>query len=153
DGAGFTLLYDFAATYWNSTLRDYTNSDGTFPAGGLILSGSALYGTAYMGGTSDNGTVYKVNIDGTGFTLLHSFTAHDWIAWTNEDGANPGGFSILGNTLYGTAMNGGDLGYGTLFKVNTDGTGFTLLHSFTAVWILTPTATELTQMENWFHRV
>src|SRR5207244_1444672 len=56
DGTGFTLLYDFAPTYWNSTLQDYTNSDGTFPAGGVILSGNTLYGTAYTGGSSDNGT-------------------------------------------------------------------------------------------------
>lgn len=131
NGTGFSLLYDFAPTYWNSTLQDYTNSDGFFPSGGLILSANTLYGTAYHGGNSDHGTVYKVNTDGTGFTTLHNFTAHDLIAGTNADGANPlAGLILSDNILYGTAMNGGSSGNGTLFKVNTDGTGFTTLHSF-----------------------
>lgn len=131
-GTGFSLLYDFAPTSWNSTLRDFTNSDGTFPAGGVILSGNTLYGTAYTGGSSVRGTVYKVNTDGTGFTTLHSFTALDAVTGTNEDGANPpAGLILSGNTLYGTAMGGGSSGNGTVFKVNTDGTGFTTLHSFT----------------------
>lgn len=131
DGTDFSLLYDFAPIYWNSTLRDYTNSDGTFPAGGLIMSGNTLYGTAYMGGDSDNGAVYKVNTDGTGFATLHIFTPHDPIAGANEDGVNPpAGLILSGDTLYGTAMNGGSSGYGTVFKLNTDGTGFTTLHSF-----------------------
>ena len=32
--------------------------------------------------------------------------------------------TLHGGALYGTASYGGSLGYGTLFKVNTDGTGF-----------------------------
>ena len=38
----------------------------------------------------------------------------------------------MGNILYGTAVEGGTSGIGTLFAVNTDGSGFTNLHSFTA---------------------
>jgi uncharacterized repeat protein (TIGR03803 family) len=37
-----------------------------------------------------------------------------------------------GNRLYGTAQQGGSSGYGAVFAVNTDGTGFTNLYSFTA---------------------
>src|SRR5438270_518090 len=59
------------------------------------------------------------------FTTLHSFN--------HSDGANPlAGLVLSGNTLYGTAQSGGSSGYGTVFAVNTDGTGFTNLHSFTA---------------------
>src|ERR1043165_6449047 len=51
----------------------------------------------------------------------------------NGDGAYPNaGLILSGNTLYGTASRGGSLGSGTVFKVNTDGTRFTSLHSFTA---------------------
>ena len=50
---------------------------------------------------------------------------------TNSDGANPyAGLILSGNTLYGTASDGGSSGNGTVFAVNTDGTGFTNLHSF-----------------------
>ena len=61
----------------------------------------------------------------------------------NSDGANPrAGLILSGNTLYGTASNGGTSGNGTVFAVNTDGTGFTNLHSFTGY----TTATELIRM-------
>jgi uncharacterized repeat protein (TIGR03803 family) len=39
---------------------------------------------------------------------------------------------LSSNILYGTAIRGGSVGQGTLFAVNTNGTGFTNLHSFTA---------------------
>src|SRR5207237_2510237 len=113
------------------------NSDGNGPDGTLILSGKTLYGTASGGGSFGNGTVFAVNTDGTGFTTLHSFTATSTNSsgvYTNNDGANPyAGLILSGNTLYGTAQNGGSAGIGTVFAVKTDGTGFTTLYSFTAL--------------------
>jgi len=129
DGTDFTILYSFTA-----------GSDGQGPYAGLILSFNTLYGTT-RGGSSGAGTVFKINTDGTGFTALHNFTAlipyytnsFGYVISTNSDGAGPGGELILsGNTLYGTATGGGSSGSGTLFAVNTDGTGFTTLHSFAA---------------------
>jgi uncharacterized repeat protein (TIGR03803 family) len=130
----FTNLYNFTATHVGSP-NVYTNSDGASPVAGLILSGNTFYGTASGGGTNGNGTVFAVNTDGTGFTNLHSFTALSVpFTGTNSDGANPSAELILsGNTLYGTAKGGGSAGNGTVFAVNTDGTGFTNLHSFTAL--------------------
>jgi uncharacterized repeat protein (TIGR03803 family) len=122
----FTTLYSFTATSGISS----TNSDGANPYAGLILSGNTLYGTANQGGTNGNGTVFAVNTDGTGFKNLYSFTA-DPYPYTNSDGANPRAELILsGNTLYGTASAGGTSANGTVFAVNTDGTGFTNLYNF-----------------------
>ena len=130
----FTTLHSFTA------LASDTNSDGVNPCAGLILSGNTLYGTALEGGSWGNGTIFKVNADGTGFTNLHSFTARHAPYHTNSDGANPGaGLILSGNTLYGTAYGGGSWGNGTIFKVNTNGTGFTNLYSFTALDIATDT--------------
>ena len=130
----FTTLHSFTA------LASDTNSDGANPCAGLILSGNTLYGAADRGGSSGNGTVFKVNTDGTGFTNLHSFTARHAPYHTNSDGANPcAGLILSGNTLYGTALEGGSSGNGTIFKVNTNGTGFTTLYSFTALDIATDT--------------
>jgi uncharacterized repeat protein (TIGR03803 family) len=42
-----------------------------------------------------------------------------------------GGLILSGNTLYGTTWLGGSSGHGTVFAMNTDGTGFTTLHNFT----------------------
>src|SRR5207247_10372238 len=103
---------------------------------GLILSGITLYGTAEGGGSERYGTVFRVNTDGTGYTNLHNFTAVSgcYPICTNSDGAFPHGvLTLMNNTLYGTARYGGSSGNGTVFAVNTDGTGFTNLHNFTAV--------------------
>ena len=71
-------------------------------------------------------------------TPLHSFTrTTEWAAptgnyFTNSDGAGPDtGLILSGKTLYGTTYFGGTNAIGTVFAVNTDGTGFTTLHGFT----------------------
>ena len=62
------------------------------------------------------------------FTNLHSFIGQP------SDGDFPdAGLILSGNTLYGTASGGGSSGNGTVFAVNTDGTSFTTLYSFTAL--------------------
>ena len=59
---------------------------------------------------------------------LHHFTGFNG---GTEGGAYPyGGMILLGNTLYGTTAGNGDSGAGTVFKVNTDGIGFTNVFSF-----------------------
>jgi uncharacterized repeat protein (TIGR03803 family) len=127
NGTGFTNLHSFTAADTNRI-----NSDGAFPSAGLILSGNTLYGAAGYGGSSGAGTVFAVNINGTGFTTLHSFTATSGSLYTNSDGAIPAaGLILSGNTLYGTALEGGSSGKGTVFALNTNGTGFTTLYNFT----------------------
>ena len=75
------------------------------------------------------------------FTTLHSFTG-------GSDGANPNaGLILSSNTLYGTTCIGGTSGNGTVFALNTDGTGFTTLHNFTG-----QTATELIRLLDRFYR-
>ena len=89
------------------------------------MSGSTLYGMTPYGGASDRGTVFKVNTDGTGFALLRSF------AGAPADGEFPYGSPVVsGSTLYGITPFGGASSRGTVFKVNTDGTGFALVRSF-----------------------
>src|SRR6185369_10540494 len=83
-----------------------------------------LYGVADQGGSSGIGTVFAINVNGTSFTNLHNFLY-------TSDGAYPQGvLTLSGITLYGTATQGGSLGYGTVFKINTDSTSFTNLHNF-----------------------
>ena len=102
-------------------LHSFNYSAGAEPVAGLILSGNTMYGTAYDGGTG-NGTVFAVNINGTGFTNLHTFTAtrtNSSGVYTNSDGAYPqAGLILSGNTLYGTASVGGDWGVGTVFSLS-----------------------------------
>ena len=115
NGTGFTNLH---------SLDGY--KDGARPFAGLVISNNTLYGTAYIGGDSTNGTLFKVNSDSTSFTILHTFTEF-------PDGGLPqAGLILSGDTLYGTAADGGSFGSGTVFRVNTDGTVYGVVHSFTA---------------------
>jgi len=121
----------FAINRNGTGFTNLVGSVGSF--GGLILSGDTLYGTAPTGGSSDNGRVFAVSTSGTGFTNIHSLTATDNNTGTNIDGAHPySGLILSGNALYGTALDGGNSRYGTVFALNTNGTGFRTLHSFTA---------------------
>jgi uncharacterized repeat protein (TIGR03803 family) len=116
DGSGFTVLKSFAS------------SEGSRPRAGLVLEGSTLYGTTYGGGISDCGVVFKVNTDGSDYAVLKYFTN-----FVSSDGAAPqGGLVLAGSTLYGTASRGGAF-YGVVFKLNTDGSGYTLLHNFNSL--------------------
>jgi uncharacterized repeat protein (TIGR03803 family) len=50
----------------------------------------------------------------------------------NWDGAGPSaGLVLSSSTLFGTASYAGNFGKGTLFAVDTNGTGFTPLYTFT----------------------
>jgi uncharacterized repeat protein (TIGR03803 family) len=115
DGTGFVNLHNFEIP------------DGGRPVAGLVLSGNTLYGAARFRGVSNLGTLYKLNIDGSGFTVMHTFTGY-------SDGANPVGSLILsGTTLYGSTTAGGTFPKtGTIFKIETSGAGFTVLHGFDA---------------------
>src|SRR5262249_49565254 len=103
DGSKFTTLHNFTR-----------GNDGGYPCAGLALSNNVLYGTGDVGGTSDSGVVFAISTAGTNFVTLHSFTA--------LEGANPiASVTLSDNVLYGSMIAGG----GTIFKVNTDGNGFT----------------------------
>jgi uncharacterized repeat protein (TIGR03803 family) len=116
DGTGFTVIKDFD----NSTT-------GGYPQGGALIQGTdgKLYGNASQGGTYGYGTVFKLNTDGSGFSVLQNF-----------DNSTTGGYLYSGlmqgtdGALYGTAASGGTYGYGTVFKLNPDGTGFSVLKNF-----------------------
>lgn len=99
---------------------------GTQPHAALLLGrDGALYGTTQMGGLANQGTVFRLNRDGDGYVVLHSFT-------TNYDGKNPVGALIQGQdgALYGSSVYGGSNGCGTIFTVGTDGSGYAVLHHF-----------------------
>ncbi|MDD5571548.1 MAG: T9SS type A sorting domain-containing protein [Bacteroidales bacterium] len=110
DGTGYTKLLDF----------DGTNNGG-LPSGALLLSGGVLYGTTTQGGTLNLGVVYKINTDGTGYTKLLEFDG------TAKGSAPTGSLIIDGSTLYGMANQGGGTNQGVIYKINTDGSGFTKL--------------------------
>ncbi len=110
-----------AQTY--KVIKSFSGSDGAFPAGGLVLSGSTLYGATSQGGSAGYGVVFRVNTDGSGYTVLNNVMGFG--------GDLKAGVVLAGSTLYGTRFGGVDLSCGEIFGVNTDGSGCTVLKSFT----------------------
>ena len=175
DGTGFQVLraFDGAGT-----------SDGNYPIGGLVyqptLGTDQLFGVNLRGGNAnDDGTLWRMNTDGTGYQVLHTFSDptdgrqpydirpyDDGFIGTASDGgpnlanfkrgtiwridSTGANFQVLAdfgfgtstgnipqyaptpvaNTLYGSAQQGGVDGGGTLFRVNDDGSNFTVIASF-----------------------
>ena len=129
NGTGYTNFYSFSPMSGPAN----TNSDGAFPSCDLVLLGTNLYGTAPEGGDLGGGTIFAVDTNGTTFTTLHSFATTNGLLGVNVGGARPSsGLTLSGNTLYGTTFTGGSSGSGTIFKINTDGTGFSTLYEFSA---------------------
>jgi uncharacterized repeat protein (TIGR03803 family) len=115
-----------------TTLHTFTGLDGATPSAGLVLADDRLYGTTEYGGSNNAGVVFSIGTNGSGFTVIHNFTTMGFSPHTNSDGGVPqAGLCLSGDTLYGTASNGGTNASGTVFSINTDGTVFTTLHNFT----------------------
>jgi uncharacterized repeat protein (TIGR03803 family) len=99
-------------------------NDGVFPYAGVILDAAGnIYGTTWLGGTADLGTVFEISKHGE--TLLHSFGVA-------ADGQMPqaGLVRDAAGNLYGTTtIGGGPSCVGTVFKINATGKE-TVLHCF-----------------------
>ena len=115
DGSGFTVLYSFAGD----------SGSGGYPAAGMTDGGDGfLYGTT-TGGVLGTGVAYRLAPNGSGFTVLHTFTGSEEPLCGLVSGGD--GF------FYGTTFYGGDSGVGTVYKISPDGTTFAVLYSFTGV--------------------
>ena len=99
--------------------------DGAIPNGNLVSYGGKIFFTTSYGGAYDNGAVIVYD-PGTGTeTVLHSFGA-------GSDGQRPvAGLTLVGSTLYGTTIAGGDTGNGAVFEINPLLGSEAVLYSFT----------------------
>jgi hypothetical protein len=101
-------------------LKSFTNSWGSWAQPGLagpVLSGATLYGTTSGSygppafHTNSFGTVFQINTDGSGFSVLKSFGG-------GSDGATPTAtLTWCGSTLYGTTCYGGISNCGVVFAI------------------------------------
>ncbi|MGA2370950.1 MAG: choice-of-anchor tandem repeat GloVer-containing protein [Candidatus Korobacteraceae bacterium] len=114
-----TVLYGFSG-----------GSDGGVPFSPVVFDQAGnLYGTTYVGGSNNSGTVYKLVPSGGNWTesVLHNFTG-------GNDGSDPEAgvtFDNAGN-LYGTTYYGGSGIYGTVFQLTPSGSAWTenILYNF-----------------------
>ena len=99
---GFAILHSFTGY----------PTDGAGPRAGLIQGpDGTLYGTTQYGGINDNGTIFQLAPDGTGYIVLHSFAG--------ESGGHPwaGVIQGLDGALYGTTYSGGTSNAGVVFQL------------------------------------
>jgi uncharacterized repeat protein (TIGR03803 family) len=112
-GNGVSALYKFTA--------DTLGSMGVIQA-----EDGSLYGTA-SGPNSRQGVVYKLNPLTKQFTKIYLFST--------TDGTGPEAVPVAELTqgsdgmLYGVTKAGGEVGRGSIFRLNTDGTNFTSIFS------------------------
>lgn len=121
-GSGYGTVYELPSGI--STLTTvYTfsgTSNGANPFAGLSNRDASYnyYGTTANGGTSNNGTVYKLTPNGStsySLTSLYAFRGG------STDGANPyGGVLSVGNNLYGQTVQGGSsASLGIVYQLST----------------------------------
>jgi len=124
DGSGYMVDHFFAGP----------KADGSAPQhGSLTLLGDVLYGTTLAGGTNNNGTIFSLNDDGTGYSSPPLFNFPK--SATNNVGDMPfSTFSAIDNVLYAMTSAGGNqggpAGDGAIFSFDTSGDTYTRVHSF-----------------------
>ena len=137
NAAGFSVIHYFAASA--------DQADGSNPQGALFLASDGnLYGTTSNSGNSATGTIFQIKPDNSGRfsvtprttpsgtdTFNGSYTTIYQVGAGDNAGLIPYAGVVQGpdGFLYGTTQQGGPSSLGTIYKVGTDGQGFTLLHA------------------------
>jgi uncharacterized repeat protein (TIGR03803 family) len=106
-------VYSINSTGALTSLYSFSGGDdGGYPYAGLVQgSDGNFYGTTTYGGTSGNGTLFKISAAGVA-TSLYSFAG-------GKDGSVPYAGLVEGTDgdYYGTTHGGGAAGYGTVFRL------------------------------------
>ncbi len=112
-----------------TNLVNFNGTNGSGPINALTVGPDGnFYGTTPYGGTGGIGIVFRLTTNGT-FTTLTNFNGANGISPASDLTLGPDG-NLYGTTYYGgyTSLNGGN-GYGTVFKLCTNGL-LTVLASF-----------------------
>jgi len=118
-----------------TTLSSFAKTNGVYPNALTLGTDGNFYGTTYSGGSANStypsgmGTVFRVTTNGTLTTL---------VSFNGANGMHPYAALTLGidGNFYGTTFHGGKtnlnlgVGWGTVFRVTTNGT-LTTLATFT----------------------
>jgi uncharacterized repeat protein (TIGR03803 family) len=130
DGTAFSLVPS-GGTWSLIPLHQFENStDGSQSFGNLSLNSAGdLLGSNRAYGPGTSGGVFELSPSdgGWNFSLLHSFSFND-----QGGPQSPVLIDSAGN-LYGTTVQGGRYGWGTVFKLTPSGSGYTYtdLYDFT----------------------
>jgi uncharacterized repeat protein (TIGR03803 family) len=118
-------------------VHTFNGLDGCGPGGTLLEYKDYLYGTAIKGGNPNCdygagcGTVWQYSLKSGRLTVLHKFSDSDGIYPAGGVTCQPGKKTVCTGNLFGTASEGGNIGYsyGTVWEINSKGR-FSVLHTF-----------------------
>ena len=131
NGSNYEIIYIADAVYRYATYKDglglpvaatYTLTE--LRGNVAIGQDNRLYFTSRYGGAGNYGGIGSMNLDGSTYRILHSGSV--------ADGAHSArGPIIIDNQVYGVyAYYGGGVSFGTVWKINYNGTGFQALKRF-----------------------
>jgi uncharacterized repeat protein (TIGR03803 family) len=111
DGKDFEVKYSFSGG----------DPQGEQPRGQIVLSSEGtLFGTTTLGGVASSGVIYSIREDGSDYSVIHEFGTRP------GEEIYPAGGLLLGKDgfLYGTTEFGGARGSGSIFRIRSDGGGY-----------------------------
>ena len=98
-------------------------ANGAFSRGQLTLIGNKLFGATAYGGSNNQGVLYSIDTNGSGYKDLLDFDL--------TNGGFPWGkLTIIGNVIYGTTSGGGTHDSGCIFSIDTSGQNYRDLFNF-----------------------
>jgi uncharacterized repeat protein (TIGR03803 family) len=125
-GAGFGTIFRLAGTSLTTLYSFQGQPDGNGPNTQLVYHQGFLYGTTNRGGTSDSGTIFKIDPNPPyALTIVHNILG-------GTEGAAPNSRLLFRNPyFYGTNLTDGTNSSGTAFRVTPAG-AYTVIHQFGA---------------------
>jgi len=104
---------------WTETvLHSFNGTDGQSPYGNINFDANGnLYGSTFVGGSSDSGVVYEIDAKGN-FSVIYNFKG-------TPDGAFPYGAVNPDDAghIFGTTEEGGKSNGGTVYELTQNGSG------------------------------
>jgi len=119
-------VFRISSTGSFETIFRFSSTNGSRPLGTLTLgSDGRLYGTTSQGGSAGAGTLYRINLDGSGHEVLHHFGTPAATGGSPQAGVVEGEPGIF----YGVASSGGASSRGTIYSWS-EATGHVVVNSF-----------------------
>lgn len=116
DGSNYQVLHSFTGA----------PGDGDYPGySAPIIMGDNLYGLTAHGGTNNQGVIYKIRKDGTGYEVVFNASSVTDVSF----GWQTGSLYEYKGDLYGLAYGGGANGHGAIFRFNPGGKTLEILAS------------------------
>ncbi|HXB11737.1 MAG TPA: choice-of-anchor tandem repeat GloVer-containing protein [Bacteroidia bacterium] len=108
-----------------TNLLIFNDTNGAHPDGSLTLVGNKFFGMTYQG-ANGNGNIFSIDTNGKAYKDVFDFNVFngEWPLYTT--------LTLSGNLLYGMTEWGGLNGYGVIFSIDTNGTGYKVLFNFNA---------------------